>query len=46
MTQKVERYQCDQMAILFHSLAIYKIENLPSDIKITKVGTKVCQLPN
>ena len=35
--------QCDQMAIFFHSLALYIIENLPISIKIARGGTKVCK---
>ena len=32
--------------VIFHSLAVYITENLPSSIKIAKVGTNVCQIPN
>ena len=32
--------------IIFQSLAVYMIENLPSSIKIVKLGTNVCQIAN
>ena len=32
--------------IIFQSLAVYIIENLPIGINIVKVGTQVCQIPN
>ena len=43
----VTKKQCDQMARLFFNLRIFTAkQNLPSSIKITNVGRKVCQIPN